>query len=115
MQVLHVAAPMRAVYVPAAQAEHEAAPAVEDFPATQDKHEIERVLRLVAEYLPAAQLVHAEAPESVTKEPAGQDVQLDAPAAEYVPATHEEHADDPVTVEYLPAGQFEQPVAPTME
>lgn len=59
MQEAHDAEPVVAVYVPAAQAVHEDAPAEEYVPIAQEVHEVELVVPV---YVPAAQLVQDDAP-----------------------------------------------------
>lgn len=70
-------------YVPAAQSEHDEAPAAEEyFPAAQFEHD--EVLA-AEEYFPAPQFVHDEAPADEYF-PAPQFVHDEAPAEEYFPA-----------------------------
>jgi hypothetical protein len=65
------------------------------------------VAPIAAEYVPAPQALHADAP-AAANEPAPQALHADAPAAANVPAPHSEQLlelDEPVTAEALPAPQ----------
>ena len=98
----HTPDPLTALYVPAGHAEHDPADPVK--PAAQS------LAQLLAELLPAAELV-----------PEGHCWHVDSSLApilsEYLPAVHNTHFDSasfPVVAKYLPAPQLSQPELPAV-
>ena len=82
--------------LPATQAEHTAAPAVSvNLPARHSTHVATDEAPVVAECLPAAQLLaHAEAPVAPEYFPVAHFKQVVEPALEYVPGAQAEHVSE---------------------
>ena len=100
------------VYVPAVHAPQAAAEdppvAALNVPVVHDRHTLDTLADVDAEYLPAEQGVHTESPALSPYVPAAHGVHALAPDKPYDPAAHDRHTPDelaPVVTEYVPAGQ----------
>lgn len=98
-------------YEPAAQNEHEAAPASDEVPVGHGLHDV----AALSEKVPALQSVHCAAP-GFEKRPAAHCVQNDDPASDAkVPALHNGHIAAPTTAFEVPGLQNEQLPAPGID
>ena len=115
LQSVHPALPMTILYVPAAQAEH-----VPPFGPVNPRLQTQRLNALEPPTdceLPGQllQVLPAEAPVAAEYVPAGQSVHTEAPIVEYLPAPQSMHAVAcvaPVVVMNVPAGQSRHAEAP---